>query len=126
MNARRHRVGLTVAAAVAAGACLWLPLVTYNDLPPFEAGDVARRHATACGYDVSDCGTSGDYVTQPDAFGGCEVEVTFRPPDDGVGRPTLAVRLRRPNALVPWHVTDVSVRTPADRVRRTGPGHERG
>ncbi len=107
---RRVRIGAATGfTVVAAGMCLWLPLVAFNDLPPFEAGNVARRHATAIGYDVSGSGTAGDFITQPDAFGGCEVQVSFVLPPEASKSRELTMRLKRSSALASWRVTSASV-----------------
>ena len=103
------RLLLLVAVIVACGVCLWLPLVTFNDMPPWEAMDAARRHAQEAGYDVIESGGSGEYITQPDALGGCEVEahLGFRMTDD---RRLVVVRLRRSSALGVWRLVSVSIR----------------
>jgi hypothetical protein len=101
---------LIFAVAALWGTCLWLPLVTFNDLPPWEATEVARRRAVADGHAVQEAGSMGHYITQPDAFGGCEVEVLFGLPPIGGRERDVAVRLRRSSALRGWQVTEVAVR----------------
>ncbi len=90
--------------------CLWLPLVTYNDLPPFEATEIARRQAVSEGHPVQESGSIGQYITQPDSFGGCEIEVLFGLPAVGGLQRDVAVRLRRSSALVSWQVVKVAIR----------------
>ena len=103
-----RRTFLVFAVAGLCGVCLWLPLVTFNTLPPWEATEVARERVVADGHPV--LGSIGQYITEPDMFGGCEVEVLFGlPPVDGREQ-DVAVRLRRSSALVSWQVVSVSVR----------------
>jgi hypothetical protein len=101
---------LIFAVAASCGTCLWLPLVTFNDLPPWEATEAARRRSVADGHPVQNAGSMGQYITQPDALGGCEVEVLFGLPPIGERERDVAVRLRRSSALRGWQVTDVAVR----------------
>jgi hypothetical protein len=105
-----RRAVLIFVVVASCGICLWLPLVTFNDLPPWEATDVARRRAVADGHPVQKAGSIGRYITQPDAFGGCEVEVLFGLPPVGRHERDVAVRLRRSSALLGWQVTEVAVR----------------
>ena len=99
---------VVVAVASACGVCLWLPLVTYNDQPPWEATEIARRRAVAEGHPVQEAGGIGQHVTQTDSFGGCEIGVLFGLPPDS--KRHVAVRLSRSSALVSWQVVEVAVR----------------
>ncbi len=102
-----RRALLVVVFAGVCGSCLWLPFVTFNDLPPWEAIEVARQRAVAEGHQVQEAGSMGLYITQPDSFGGCEVEVLFGLPPDS--RQNVRVRLRRSSALHRWQVFDVAI-----------------
>ena len=96
-------LGLVILGA--GGVCLWIPLVTYNDMPPWEAIDIARRHALEQGYTVQESGGYGKYITPSDSLGGCEIEVSFVVPPDH--KQEVAVRLRRSSALHAWELVDV-------------------
>ena len=105
-----RRAILAIAFAGLCGACLWIFLVTSNDMPPWEATEVARRKAVVEGHSVQDSGSIGQYIRQPDSLGGCEVVVIFGlPPSDEIER-DVAVRLWRSSALMDWRVTSVVVR----------------
>jgi hypothetical protein len=92
--------------------CLWIPLVTFNDLPPFEATEIARKHAIAEGHPVQEAGSYGQYATQPDFFGGSEVEVNFSSPQ--VDQLSVVVRLGRSCSLFSWHVVRIAIRAPLE------------
>jgi hypothetical protein len=104
-----------LAVAFALCVCIWLVFVTFNDLPPREAGVIARKHAESHGYDVSGSGTGGEFVSEPDSFGGCEVEVVFAlPPGDERGR-EVRVRMRRSSALADWGLTNIAAWKPPEK-----------
>ena len=101
-------VWFALLASLVTAISLWLILVTFNDMPPLGAEESAGQHAESLGFKPLGC--RGEYITQPDAFGGCEVEVTFGlSPSVGSDR-VLSIRLRRSNALVDWKVTATTLR----------------
>ena len=107
---------LAVLATATLVTCLWLPIVTFNDQPPWEAGEQARMHALAEGYAVQNSGFKGEYITQPDSFGGCEIEVFFFIPVPEPEGSDVVVGLKRSSAIVGWQVTYLVVRKcPAER-----------
>jgi hypothetical protein len=75
MSTRKKRLGcfLIVVTFVAVPAVL---LYLYDPWPGKEAMEAGQKYAAERGYNVGPGGLA-EFVTQPDGWGGCEVEVTF-------------------------------------------------
>jgi hypothetical protein len=90
---------------------LLVPLVTlgvfYDPWPAKDAMDAARVHAAARGHDVLDGGLAA-FVTQPDTWGGCEVEAILSQRTSA----DVVVRVRRSWRLGSWHLVRIAELAP--------------
>src|SRR4051812_39687051 len=100
MNHRLRAAGWSLPSALGPCAAVLAGALLTGYWPARAARDAARGYARARGYAVGDGGFA-DFVTQPDACGGCEVECTSGTEPAG----TVAVRVRRPWVLGPWYLT---------------------
>src|SRR5688572_9955705 len=98
-------------AVAACGMCLW-PVVWFfaHLLPPSESMEVARRYAQAQGLPVQGGGGLQEYVTQPDAWGGCELKVTLGLPSKDDRKQVFIAHVQRSSLLTGWRVIEAETR----------------
>lgn len=80
-----------------------LVVAVFDPWPALDGMNAARALAKARGYDVSDGGFA-DFVTQPDDWGGCEIEAAFA----GKSAQEVVVRVRRSWRWGTWKLVGIS------------------
>ena len=108
MNRRLRLPGCWLVVGLVSAAAFVAATQFIDHFPAGEGMEAARELATAQGYQVEPGGLAL-IVTQPDFWGGCEIEAELQAVADGVTQ-RLVVKVRRSWTLGRWHVTAIKPR----------------
>lgn len=105
--ARRWGIGILGTVLV---CCVCWPFVweLINEDPAGEAMEAMERQWQARGVRLKAC--YGDYVTQPDRWGGCECYIELFEKSEGPARRAIMVRAKRSWSFGAWEMTELGER----------------